>query len=67
VRLADAISWDLFSDVSEREPAVVFGRAHAITCDEVFVDVMRSPGGPRGERGIARVRLDSLGPGNPPD
>ncbi len=68
VRLTDGFSWDLFSSMeSGRIPDVAFGTAHAITCDEVFVDLVRAVRGSTIHRSIARIRLDSLGPGNPPD
>ncbi|MBI4955417.1 MAG: hypothetical protein HY908_25570, partial [Myxococcales bacterium] len=63
VRLSDGWSWELVpGPVPAAGPAGrwYWGSVYAITCEEVFV---------RGGVGmnIARVRLDALGPGTPPD
>jgi hypothetical protein len=57
VRLSDGWSWQV-----PNAPGRSFGRAIGVTCEEVFGL------GDFGDHGnIARVRLDSLGPGEPPD
>jgi hypothetical protein len=57
VRLSDGVSWLL-----PYTSTMAFDDPIGITCDEVFI---------RGTYGgvvnIARVHLDSLGPGTPPD
>jgi hypothetical protein len=57
VRIADGVSWLLTN-----EPGYNFVEPLGITCTEIFVDV----GIGDGNISIARVRLDSLGPGMPP-
>jgi hypothetical protein len=57
VRLADGVSWMLhITDIMSFEDPI------GVTCDEVFILGVYG-----GVRNIARVRLDSLGPGTPPD
>ena len=60
VRLSDGVNWTLRSP-NEAKPDS-WGPPIAITCDEVFA---RYQGG-AGYETIRRVRLDSLGPGDPP-
>ncbi|HEY8141811.1 MAG TPA: hypothetical protein VIG06_04040, partial [Kofleriaceae bacterium] len=58
VRIADGASWQLAA-----VPGWSWGQVLGFTCQEAFVTVFsRSQG-----ISIARVRLDSLGPGRPPD
>jgi hypothetical protein len=57
VRLSDGVSW-LLPETSTMEFADPIG----ITCDEVFIYGLYG-----GVTNIIRVRLDSLGPGTPPD
>lgn len=56
VRLADGTAWR----VDPTKGTWAWGHVIALTCEEVFVWFQ----GP--EQGIARIRLDSLGPGIPP-
>lgn len=57
VRLSDGVSW-----VVQNSGNMIFADPFGITCDEVFIL------GRYGDAwNIARVRLDSLGPGIPPD
>ena len=56
VRIADGVSW-----VLPQAPDWYWGRVLGFTCEEVFVTV----GYPK--TNILRIRLDSLGPGIPPD
>ncbi len=58
VRLSDGVSWRLIDD-----DARGWARPVAITCSEVFVNTFYVGTG----YNLARVRLDSLGPGDPPD
>lgn len=58
VRLSDGVAWRLPS----APPAMSFRVPIGLTCDEVFV-----VGRLGGRYNVARVRLDSLGPGLPPD
>ncbi len=53
VRLSDGRSWQFRASASSR--------AVAITCSEIFIDYSYYGSG------LARIRLDSLGPGDPPD
>jgi hypothetical protein len=65
VRLSDGWSWEIFApNVADAGPTQVwrFGTVYGITCDEVFLR-----GGVGSEMNIARVRLDALGAGQPPD
>ena len=57
VRLSDGVSWKLSSKGSSG-----WNGPTALTCAELFVNVVNG-----NEFNIARVRLDSLGPGIPPD
>jgi hypothetical protein len=57
-RLSDGVSWTLPNVENDLELNLPIG----ITCDEVFIR-----GTIAGQWNIARVRLDSLGPGDPPD
>lgn len=56
VRLSDGRSWTLLDTAS---PKVVWNTAVAITCSEVFVNVSIAAT----DTNLARIRLDSLGPG----
>lgn len=62
IRLSDGVSWR-FKKLSDADggTAAIFTGPLAITCDEVFLGYY---GGPDQ---VARIRLDSLGPGDPPD
>lgn len=66
VRLSDGVSWDLAP-----QPGGEWERAIGITCDEVFATFVApratADGGIDYEMNIARVRIDSLGPGLQPD
>jgi hypothetical protein len=57
VRLSDGVAWHL-----PRPAGMSWDRVIGITCDEAFMRVNTNSGS-----NIARVRLDSLGPGLPPD
>lgn len=59
VRLSDGVSWTLKMN---SDPRFLFGRALAVTCTEVFANVHAGK-----TSQIVRIRLDSLGPGTPPD
>jgi hypothetical protein len=61
-RLSDGVAWLL---PYGGPGAWRWEAAHAITCTEVFV--MAKVSTPTPHRVVARVRLDSLGPGIPPD
>lgn len=64
VRLADGWSWRLNDNGSDW----LWLRVRAISCEEVFVDAhAKSDGLPQPVLNLARVRLDSLGPGEAPD
>ena len=61
VRLSDGVSWVL------RNPdgrPWAWGDPLAVTCEEVFA---RTSSSSHANQGIRRIRLDSLGPGLPPD
>ncbi len=60
VRLSDGVSWMIRQPP---QPGPFWSWPIAITCEEVFA-MFR---GPNGVDTIRRVRLDSLGPGEPPD
>jgi hypothetical protein len=62
VRLADGRSWRFGKIVAETGPNWQIGYPLAITCDEVFVLFQHGY-----QFNVARIRLDSLGPGDPPD
>jgi hypothetical protein len=65
VRLSDGWSWELSTlDVGDAGPISQwnFGTVFALSCEEVFLR-----GGVGLQMNIARVRLDALGPGMPPD
>ena len=63
VRLSDGLSWHLPADPSA---IWAWGDTVALTCTEFFGTIhIATP--PYGHNNIARVRLDSLGPGIPPD
>ena len=62
VRLNDGVSWEIRAPTADAGKSWHFTGAFAITCDEVFVG-----GGVAPAMNIARVRLDALGPGTPPD
>jgi hypothetical protein len=59
VRLSDGVSWTLKSPADRHW---TWGKPVAVTCDEVFVTW-----GKDGASNLRRVRLNSLGPGSPPD
>jgi hypothetical protein len=59
IRLADGVSWLLDSPSDNHW---FWGTPLAVTCDEVF-----TMWGPGGSSHVRRIRLDSLGPGIPPD
>jgi hypothetical protein len=64
VRLSDGVSWLLAADPStpwEWEIPI------ALTCTELFAQVLVHNDGGLGSTQYTRVRLDSLGPGTPPD
>ena len=64
VRIADGVSWELKAGEMNR-PA--WAKALGFTCDELFA-LVEFGDGPTGEGGhVVRIRLDSLGPGLPPD
>lgn len=63
VRLADGLSWQMPSDPDPHSWA--WTEPVAVTCSELFASV--SIPNPTPHLGLARVRLDSLGPGIPPD
>jgi hypothetical protein len=58
VRLKDGVSWV----VPPTQPGFVFLEVLGITCDHVYAFMHLG-----GRYNIARIRLDSLGPGLPPD
>jgi hypothetical protein len=62
VRLSDGQSWKLGKVPSDAGPSWSFTSPLAITCDEVFVGLSHGD-----QSNVARIRLDSLGPGDPPD
>jgi hypothetical protein len=65
VRLSDGWSWELSTpDLPDAGPLGQwhFSDVYALTCDELFLRGGLSP-----RMNIARVRLDALGPGIPPD
>jgi hypothetical protein len=58
VRISDGRSW-----VMATPPGPFYWTAPvAVTCDEVFINFVLS-----GQTNLGRVRIDSLGPGDPPD
>lgn len=62
VRLSDGWSWDLPASGCVQGPSEwCWQEVYAVTCDEVFLR------GAYDLQTIARVRLDALGPGMPPD
>jgi hypothetical protein len=65
VRLADGVSWQLAADPSSPWEWEI---PLALTCTELFAQVLVHPAdGGLGVTKYARVRIDSLGPGSPPD
>jgi hypothetical protein len=60
VRISDGWSWLIPNQL--QAPGFVATRALGLTCDEIFVW-----GVVDGTYSVARIRLDSLGPGLPPD
>ena len=62
VRLSDGWSWTLTLPSPPVAGTWRWGAVYAITCDEVFVRGNLAP-----KMNVARVRLDALGPGVPPD
>jgi hypothetical protein len=69
VRLSDGVSWVLPNDLnSDDDGGWLWSTAIGVTCDEVFATaaVVAAPGA-KLVYTIARVKLDTLGPGLPPD
>lgn len=69
VRLSDGVSWLLPNNLTASDKTGWHWlKAIGVTCDEVFATVaaIDSPGA-KLLNTIARIRLDSLGPGLPPD
>jgi hypothetical protein len=62
VRLSDGRSWKL-PEIFVDGGVWLFQQTHAITCDEIFMNVLSTNGVVR----AVRIRLDSLGPGDPAD
>lgn len=62
VRLSDGMSWVL--TWADKQSSIGWTSPLALTCDELFIGGLIT-GTPK--RTIVRVRLDSLGPGLPPD
>jgi len=60
VRISDGQSWSLFNTTS---PLLTWNAAVAITCTEIFVNFNFAAA----SSNLARIRLDSLGPGTPAD
>lgn len=60
VRLSDGVSWKLLGKNNTQE--LRWSTPLAVTCDEAFIRVDEGV-----ETNIARIRLDSLGPGIPAD
>jgi hypothetical protein len=60
VRISDGVSWSLFNLTS---PLLTWNAAVAITCSEIFVNFNFGST----STNLARIRLDSLGPGDPAD
>ena len=60
IRLSDGMSWAVEAESLEQRNDVKLGRPLAITCDEVVVEAWR-----KNDPQVARIRLDSLGPGTP--
>ena len=65
VRISDGMSWTLPPILGERP--WIWSSVIGFTCDEVFLRVDHVPTSAGAAYTIARVRLDSLGPGTPPD
>ncbi len=63
VRLADGVSWLLPGDTSQ---TFQWLQPLALTCNELFARVHIAML-PHGRENVARIRLDALGPGIPPD
>ena len=61
-RLADGVSWTL--TVTDKSSSIAWAAPIALTCDELFLGGFIT-GTPKST--IARIRLDSLGPGTPAD
>jgi hypothetical protein len=66
VRLADGVGWFLPYDAVGSSSTWKWARALALTCSELFATVEVGDESSH-EIAIVRVRLDSLGPGIPPD
>ena len=64
VRLSDGVSWML---PSQQGSTWLWNEPLAVTCTELFAMVAADGDAGWQDVGIARVRLDSLGPGTPPD
>lgn len=64
VRLADGMAWRIPAD--SVTGGVQWAQPIAVTCDEVF-GLGYLPASPSRPTTLVRVRIDSLGPGSPPD
>jgi hypothetical protein len=62
VRLSDGVAWTLEGNIDLGFDLYDF---IGITCEHVYVDVATFAGGVNTSVNIARIRLDSLGPGTP--
>ncbi len=62
IRLSDGVSWTAISHSQEQREDFFTVRPAAITCDEVFLRGVAA-----GHSQVVRIRIDSLGPGTPPD
>lgn len=62
VRLSDGRSWRFIKTLADGGPTWTFLGPLAITCDELFVNVIDGK-----ENRVARIRIDSLGEGEPAD
>ncbi len=64
VRLSDGQAWLLPDEI---DGPIGWRRPLGVTCEEVFAFVQVTPNGPSSSYfNVARIRLDSLGPGTPP-
>jgi hypothetical protein len=62
VRLSDGVSWVVQNESLAQHAGLVIQRPLAVTCDEVFAKGRYS----HKEDQVVRIRIDSLGPGTPP-
>ncbi len=60
IRLSDAMTWAVEAESLEQRNDVTLGKPLAITCNEIVVEAWR-----KNDPQVARIRLDSLGPGTP--